>query len=261
MVIDKYFLFYKRPSQYIFAGENHIDIYKSTNKTLQKTKIFENISIFDLNTENFEKIKDELSDAETGIILNSGYFIFNIFEFEKIYLKEKLNREIVEWRVKKVFPENMELYEHDFFRMGKNRILSILFKKDLKEKVEDLFEENQCELIYMGNSTVEVINNIQKTKHTPDLVIEIDRNLSMFIFLSRSLPHYIRKFRSDSDGDIVEEIEKTIHYVKNNYSKTIQTYSIVSNELDSNIDQIRDNLSQLNIKELILKNSERCLFP
>ena len=78
MVIDKYFLFYKKPSQYIFAGEDHIDIYMSENKTLQKIKISENISILDLDVENFKRIKGELAETETGIILNSGYFIFNV---------------------------------------------------------------------------------------------------------------------------------------------------------------------------------------
>ena len=261
MVIDTYFMFYKKPAQYIFSGENHLDLYKTSNKRLNRIKTYENTSIFDLNSSNFEEIKAELDSTETGIILNSGYFIFNIFEFDKIPLRENLLRDIVEWRVKKIFPEDIVHYEHNFFRVSRNKILSILFKKSLREKIEALFEDKLSSLIYMGNSTVEIINNLKNSMFSPDLFIEINRNLSIFVFMTDSIPFYIRKFRSDTPGDIVDEIGKTINFVNNNYSKTTRTCAIISNSIESQIDLIRNEMAGLNIRELSIKNSERLILP
>lgn len=261
VIIDNFFIHYKRPGQYIFAGENYLDIYKYLDKSFQKTRTIENISIFDPGSDNFEGVTRELDAVDTGIILNSAYYIFNIFDFEKIPLREDLQQEIVEWRLRKVFPENIEEYDHQFFKLSKNKILSILFKKSFKEKIEELFTANDLNLIYLGNSTVNIINNVVAQKISPDFFIEIDRDLFIIVFQNRSMPFYIRKFRNENESEVKGEIVKTINYVKNSYSQVPRTYSIISNRSDLDVDLIGDELSKLDIHPQNLKNRENLFLP
>ena len=145
MVIDHFFIRFKTTSQYIYWGENYADIYRmsESDKTFTKIHSFDNVSISKITAYQFQDIARELLKVDTGIILNSGPFIFNIFEFEKLPFQERLKKELVEWRLKKIFPENITEYEHDFFKLDKKRILSVLLKKSLKENIENLFKENE----------------------------------------------------------------------------------------------------------------------
>jgi hypothetical protein len=261
VIIDNFFIHYKRPEQYIFAGENYLDIYKFLNKSFQKTRTIENISIFGPGSDHFESVTQELGAVDTGIILNSAYYIFNIFDFEKVPLRDDRRQEIVEWRLRKVFPEKIEEYNHQFFKLSKNKVLSILFKKNLKEKIEELFTVNDINLIYMGNSTVNIMNNVVTQKTSPDFFIEINRDLFIIVFQNCSVPFYIRKFRNENENEVKGEIVKTINYVKNSYSQVPRTYSIISNRSDLDFDSIGDELSKLDIHLQHLKNRENLFLP
>lgn len=267
VIIENFFIHYKRPPQFVFAGENYLDIYKYVNRSFQKTHSFDNISIFDLTTEGFTPIAKELSLAgatsgiDTGIILNSNSYIFNILDFEKIPFREGLRKEIVEWRLRKVFPENIDDYNHQYYKLAKNKILSILFKKNQKEKIEKLFAKNQVNLIYMGNSTINNISNTLHRKSSPDFFIEIDRNLFVVVFQKHMIPFYIRKFRGGREGDVVSEIVKTINYIKNNYSHSPRTYTIISNRCDLNLEFIKQELLGQEIIALDLKNKDKLFLP
>lgn len=271
VIIENFFIHYKRPAQLVFAGENYLDIYKYVNKTYQKTRSFDSAPIFDLTVESFSAAARELSIAgagggnankiDTGVILNSAYYIFNILDFEKIPLREGLRKEIVEWRLRKVFPENIDDYNHQYHKLDKNKILSILFKKSLKEKVEKLFAQSQVNLTYMGNSTINNIDNVRRQKSSPDFFIEIDRSLFIVVFQKNSLPFYIRKFRGAHEEEVVVEIIKTINYVKNSYSHVPRTYSIISNRCELNIETIKQELLGQEIKALDLKNKEKLFLP
>jgi len=264
MVIDNFFIQYKTPAQYVYWGENYLDIYKASDSGIGfiKTHSFDNASLSEMNTSEFGEIARVLADVDTGIILNSGPFIFNIFEFEKIPWQEGLKRELVEWRLKKVFPENIADYEYDFFKLDKKRILSVLFKKSLKEHIEDLFQENGISLTYMGNSTVEMMNHIVKLKKdAPDFFIEMDKSLSITVFLGQGLPYYIRKFRADQAADIVNEVAKTINFVKNSYARVPRTCSLMIRRSDIELHTVNDELSKMEILPLDLKKNERFIFP
>jgi hypothetical protein len=264
MVIENFFIQHKKPGQYVYWGENYVDIYKASesDKGFIKTHSFDNISLSGMNTSEFGDIARVLLDVDTGIILNSGAFIFNIFEFEKIPWQEGLKRELVEWRLKKVFPENIADYEHDFFKLDKKRIFSVLLKKSLKEHIETLFRENDLSLTFLGNSTVETINHIAKLKKTaPDFFIEMDKSLSITVFLGQSLPYYIRKFRADQVADIVNEVTKTINFVKNSYSRVPRTCSLMIRRSDIELHTVSDELSKMEILPLELKDNEQFIFP
>jgi hypothetical protein len=275
VIIENFFIHYKRPAQLVFAGENYLDIYKYVNNSFQKTRSFDDAPIIDLTAESFGAAARELSVAgggggggggaanaiDTGIILNSAYYIFNIIEFEKIPFREGLRKEIVEWRLRKVFPENIEDYDHRFYKLDKNKILSILFKKSLKEKIEKLFNQSRINLTYMGNSTVNSIDNVLRQKSSPDFFIEIDRSLFIVVFQKHSVPFYIRKFRGEHEDEVVSEVVKTINYVKNSYAQTPRTYSIIANRCRLNLDVVKQELLGQEIRALDLKNKEKLFLP
>lgn len=264
MVIENFFIQYKKPEQYIYWGENYLDIYKASDsdKGFIKTHSFDNVSLSTMNTSEFADMARVLLHVDTGIIMNSGPFIFNIFEFEKIPWQEGLKKELVEWRLKKVFPENIDEYEHHFFKLDKKRILSVLFKKSLKEHIETLFRENGLSLTYLGNSTVETINHIAKLKKdVPDIFIEMDKSLSITVFLGKGLPYYIRKFRAEQAADIVTEAAKTINFVKNSYARVPRTCALMIRRSDIELHTVNDGLSKMEILPLDLKNSEQFIFP
>jgi hypothetical protein len=245
----------------MYGGENYIEVYKRVEGNFKKTKTFEDKSIFDLGRYDIDEIKRECGDMETGIVLNSGYFIFNIFEFDKIPFKEEMRRDLVNWRLQKVFPEEIDLYEHDFFRIDRRKILSVLFKKSLKEKIEKVFDEYGLRVIYMGNSTVEIINNIGKRKPVPDFFVEIDKGLSVMVFSSQSVPFYIRKFRGNKEADIAREVVKTVNFVKSSYENVPSTYSIICGDSDSAFVSVREQLAELNMNELKVDVKKKVFIP
>lgn len=261
MDISKYFINFRKAVQYVFAGENYIDVYKRVDGTLKKTKTFEDKSLLKLDNYDIEEIKRELADVDTGVVLNSANFIFNIFEFDKIPFRENTRRELVNWRLQKVFPEDINLYEHEFFRIDKKKILSILFKKSLKEKIEDMFAGQGINLIYIGNSTVEIMNNMMNLKPAPDFFVEIDKSLSIVVFQAGAVPFYIRKFRSDKETEIAQEIVKTLNFVKSSYENVPTTYSLISTSSASSFDPVREQLTELNMNELSAELKKNLYLP
>ncbi len=267
MAIDNFFIRCKTPAQYIYWGENYVDIFRRSDpgKTFKRTRTFDDISLAKVTADDLRDMAGELLKVDTGIILNSGPFIFNFFEFEKFPFWQNQGRELVEWRLKKVFPENLEEYEHDFFRLNKKRILSILLKKGLKEKIETLTRETGISLTYLGNSTVEIMNHMAGLaglkKNAPDFFVEIDKNLSITVFLDQSLPYYLRKFRSDQAPDIINEVVKTINFVKSSYAKVPRTCSLLVRGSDADLNLVSDELAKMDILPLDLKNKEQFIFP
>jgi hypothetical protein len=266
MVIDSYLIHYKRPNQYLYWGEKGVDIYRLTEtekkqKFFQKIRSIPNISLLDITYEAFQDIRRDLLNEDTGVLFNSGQFIFNIFEFEKIPFQHNLKKDLVEWRLKKVFPENLDDYAHDFFKLSKKRVLSVLFKKSIKVKIEELFHDNDLPLIFMGNSTIEIINQTAKRKTAaPDFIIETDKSLTMLIFLQNGIPYYFRKFRSGNAEGIISEVAKTVNFVKSSYSKIPTTYTLAADPADTDFNFMRDELAKQELRPLDMKNKEQLLF-
>ncbi|MCI0470207.1 MAG: hypothetical protein L0Y73_00950 [Candidatus Aminicenantes bacterium] len=261
MDVTKFFINYRKAAQYIYGGENYIEIYKRQEGSFKKTKTFEKKSLLNVDSYDIEELKKELAPVETGILLNSGYFIFNIFEFDRIPFHEEMRKDLVAWRVQKVFPEDIEQYEHDFFKLDRKKILSILFKKSLKQNLEQLFAGQGIRLLYIGNSTIEIINNVRNLRPAPDFFIEIDKNLCIVVFRGNSVPFYIRKFRSDKEADIAVEIIKTVNFVKNSYQFVPVNYLVVVNSPGFQAETFRGQLSELNLNELTFNYKKKIFLP
>lgn len=256
MVIENFFIHHHMPSQFLYAGEKRVELYKaedmkssgnSSEKGPRKYKTIESFSLTgtDIDADKFLEISRELLDVDTGLVLNSSQFIFNIFEFDKLPWQPGMRRELVEWRLKKVFPENINDYWHEYYRLGRKRVFSILFRKHLKERLEDLFKSNNVSLTYMSNSTVEIINRIAESKNSaPDFFIEVDGPLVIAVFLDKGVPYYVRKFRVDQVEEIAGEAVKTTNYVKNSYSKVPRTYALIADFSETDSHLIRDELAK-----------------
>jgi len=266
MVIDKYFIYYKQPRQYIYWGENYVDVYGmpgTEKKGMKKIKTFQSPSLTDISPEDFKSAVMELPRIDTGLILNSTPFIFNIFDFDKIPFQENLKKDLVEWRLKKVFPENLGEYEHQFPVMTRTRVLSILIKKNLKEKIETLFEENNIPLIGVANSTVESINSMSGMKKScPDFFIEIDKSLTLLVFMEKGVPYYVRKFRAGQAEDLTAETIKTINFVKNSYAKIPRSCLIVADRSHTELDfqMVENQLANVQVGSLGVSDKEKILF-
>lgn len=266
MDINKYFIYYKKPAQYLYWGDDYMDFYgiPGTEKKFKKVKTFNDIALSDISDSDFLAVVRQLPALDTGVILNSSDFIFNIFEFEKIPYKEDLKKDLVEWRLKKVFPESIEDYNHQYYSISSTRILSVLFKKSLKERIETLFHDNDIPLIHIGNSTVELLNHISGLKKSAaDFFIESDKSLNLIVFQEQGVPYYIRKFRSMQDEDLIAEVVRTINYVKSSLSRTPRSYSLMVDRTHSALDLgvIREQLADEKITERQDKEREKLFFP
>jgi len=262
MDITKYFIHFRKPSQYIYAGENYLEVFRLEKNNYRMTGRIDNVSLLNLNSYELGEIKkSQLLDVETGLILNSSQFIFNIFEFDKIPFREKLKQDLVEWRLQKVFPEDVQLYEHSFFPVAKNKILSVLVRQNTKEKIEESFQEAGIDLIHIGNSTVEIIDHLLRKKSSPDFFVEVDNHLAIVVFFNESSPYYIRKFRIDRLEDISAEILKTLNYVKSSYSTVPSTYGMAINIENFEMNSLKEQLSESGLVESNLKISKKIIFP
>jgi hypothetical protein len=261
MGIDNFFLHFRIPRQFICIRDDYFELFEVDGKKVRKVDTVKNISVLDLDAAGFLGLKSKLKDKELGVILNSGHFIFNIFEFDKIPLRENLKRDLINWKIKKVFPENLDQYEHDYYKLDKKRILSILFKRSLKEKIESLASDEEFTITYLGNSTVEIMNNIFRGMQKPDFFLEMDDNLSIIVFQNGSVPFYIRKFRIENMDDVSEELQKTLHFVKNTYSMVPRSYALVSNIAAPLLNTIREKLSSIDIREMDFSNHQGLFLP
>jgi len=261
MDVTKFFIHYRKPSQYIYGGENYLEIYRYERRRHTRVALFEKMSIFDLTGSEAAEVKKSLLPVDTGLVLNSNPFIFNIFEFEKLPFREKVRKELVEWRLQKVFPEAIDQYEHHYFKLNPRRILSVLFKKSLKEKTEETFLANGIRLVFLGNSTIEAMNNVRKHKPAADFFLEIDRNFCLLVFSSQSAPFYIRKFRIDRNADMAGEVVKTVNFVKNSYAVVPRTFSLILDAGNSGAEKIRTELSGAGFKEIPFSSHKKMFLP
>jgi hypothetical protein len=235
------------PRQIIYAGDRHCEIFTLANKKIIQRNRVAGVVLAELASGSWPEIAPQLQPVDTGIILNSEPFIYNFFEFDKLPWSRKLCQELVAWKLQKIFPENIEAYNHQFFRLNKKRIFSILIKKTFLEQIEFLFLEKHMPLIYIGNSTLEILNRLVKLKRPPDFFVEIDDSSCSLVFLNKCLPIYVRKFKNGSRLDMAAEISKTVQFVKNNYGCDPRNYCFIDHQEEISADGIAAELARENL--------------
>ena len=247
MVLNRFLLPERLPRQFIYAGDRHCEIFTLAKNRIIRRQRIAGAVLAEPDAGSWPEITARLQPMDTGIILNSDPFIFNFFEFDKLPWSRKLLGELVDWKLQKIFPENIEAYDHQFFRLNKKKIFSILIKKMLLEQVESLFPEKRMPLIYIGNSTLEILNRLAKLKRPPDFFVEIDNSSCALVFQSKGIPIYIRKFKSGSRSDMAAEISKTVQFVKNSYGCDPRSYFFSDHQEEVSTDGIAEELAGENL--------------
>lgn len=218
------------PGQIVYAGDRHCEIFTLANRRIVHRERIASAALAEPDSGSWPEIAARLQPLDTGIILNSDPFIFNFFEFDKLPWSRKLLGELVDWKLQKIFPENIAAYDHRFFRLNKKRVFSILVKKTLLEHIESLFREKRIPLIYIGNSTLEVLQRLSGRRRPPDFFVEMDDSSCCLVFQNRGVPIYIRKFKSGSQADMAAEISRTSQFVKNNYGCDPRVYFFIDHQ-------------------------------
>ncbi len=257
----KLFVRYRTPVRFFYLGEEYIELYRVQNQHVEKQETCEQISVFEINSDKFREMLDKIpKESETGVILSSSHFIFNILEFDRIPLREHLMKDLIEWKIKKQFPEDINQYENHFFKLDRKKILSILFRKDLKESIENVFTDCQRPLTFFGNSTIEIMNHVFRGKSLPDFFIEIDNGLCIVVFQSHSIPFYIRKFRIERGEEMIDELKKTLRFVASNFGRKPASYALISHN-DEPLTGIQQELGKLELKTLKPDQGKRLFLP
>jgi len=238
------------PRQVVFAGDRHAEIIVLRERGGISRVRVEGASLAEGGERDWAEVLAKLQPGATGVVFSASPFIYNFFEFDKLPWQRKALRELVAWRLQKIFPENIASYDHRFFRLDAKRVLSILVRRSLAEKAEQALRESGLPLIYLGNSTMEILARLQRAKIRPDFFIESDRDSCTMVFLDRRSPVYIRKFKSSSPADAVEEIARTVTFVRDQYGAAARHYCLIDHQDEASAAAMEENLAAADLARL-----------
>ena len=256
MELNKLIIKYRSPGQIIYYGDRTVRLFRFRRGVAEEISSSEKAGTDTLIP---SEVKRDLINVPTGLILNPGHFVFNLLTFDKIPFRKKQKNDLVNWRVEKLFPENIDSYIHEFIQFDKTTILSLLVRSELVRSFDDEFQTIGPGLIYTGNSTIEIINNLRNKKEKPDFFIESDGRIMLAVFFRDRLPVYIRKMRSGKGADTREEIKRTVEFVEKNYGFRPVSCSVIS--ADGPADTIQGELDGMNFKVIAQESSDRMFLP
>lgn len=207
------------PRQVVFAGDRRAEVLRLRGGRVADRVPVPGAALAEGDGDGWEAVFAALASEETGVVFGASPFIFNVFEFDRLPWRRQALRELVTWRLQKIFPENIEAYDHRWFALDRRRVLSVLVRRSLLEETERAFGERRIPLTYVGSSTLQVLGRALGARPAPDLVIERDGAGCTLAFLQGRRPVYIRKFRaaSDSPADAGQEIGRTVSFVRGQY--------------------------------------------
>ncbi len=243
MGLNSFLLPERLPRQVIYAGDRHCEIFILANKRIVQRQRLP-LALSDGEAGRWSEIAARLQPLDTGIILNAEPFIFNFFEFDRLPWSRLLVRELVDWKLQKIFPENIAAYDHQFFRLNSKRIFSVLVKQALLEHLEAAFREKGIPLIRIGSSPLEILERAVRLRRPPDFFVETDDASCCLVFQNQRLPVYIRKFRAASGPETAAEISKTVQFVKNSYRCDPRHYLIVAHQEEPDAADLEAQLAE-----------------
>jgi len=238
------------PRQIIYAGDRYCEVFILAQKRIVQRTRLDGVTLAETDGDRWPEIASRLQPQDTGVVLNSEPFIFNFFEFDRLPWSRKLLRELVEWKLQKIFPENIAAYDHQFFRLNRKRVFSILAKRSFLEHLETLFRESRIPLIFIGSSTLEIMNRMSRLKTVPDFFMEIDEASCSLVFQHQGRPVYIRKFKIASRLETAAEISRTVQFVKSSYGCQARSYFIIDHRQQDAADSLAAELAAENLTRL-----------
>jgi hypothetical protein len=205
------------PRQLVFAGDRRAEVFRLRNGRVAGRVPVAGAALAE--GDGWEAVFAALANEETGVVFGASPFIFNVFEFDRLPWRARMLRELVAWRLQKIFPENIEAYDHRWFALDRRRVLSVLVRRALLDGTEGAFRERGIPLTFIGSSTLQILGRALGARPAPDLVIERDGAGCTLAFLQERRPVYIRKFRaaSESPAEAGEEIGRTVAFVRGQY--------------------------------------------
>ncbi|MCU0236910.1 MAG: hypothetical protein MUC72_07480 [Acidobacteria bacterium] len=224
------FLPERLPRQFVYAGDRHAETVRLRDGRVDGRSRTDGTALADDGGGDWAGVAGALRAEETGVVFNAAPFIYNFFDFDQLPWQRKGLRELVAWRLQKIFPEDIAAYDHRFFVLDRRRVFSILVRRALLERVEEAFHGQRAPLTYIGNSTMEMLARARRAKTAPDFFLERDSAGCCMVFLSRRAPIYIRKFKSGPVADTVEEIGKTVAFVRNQYGIEPRRYWLLDHQ-------------------------------
>jgi hypothetical protein len=238
------------PRQFIYAGDRHCEIFNRGRRGgLQRCRL-DGVTLAEGDGRSWPEIAARLQAQETGVILNADPFIFNIFEFDRLPWSGRLRRELVDWKLQKIFPENIEAYDHRHFRLDGRRIFSVLVRRSTVEHLEALFRASRIPLILIGCSTLEIMNRLARRRR-PDFFVEIDDISCSLVFSDpQGRPVYIRKFRAASRPEAAAEISRTVQFVKSSSGRESRRVLIIDHRGPEAADALAAELAVENLSRL-----------
>ena len=165
--------------------------------------------------------------------------------------------ELINWQIRKLVPEKLENYYHNFFTLKKNSVFSILIKKETKLKIENMFSSAGIAPVYFGCSTIEFLNGLKKRRIDTDLLIEMNGGQATLVFIEKFRPYYIRKIRFQNEDEAIDGLMKTTGFIDKNYGKKIRNAVFCSANPEKNIIN-PDRIGNISIKMI---HSKDILYP
>jgi|GEM_PF-4407871 len=217
------------PQQYLYISANRIRIISAASGRMETTDefYFDPKRLAASTTELTQNLGERLRLVKTGLIFDPHFFIFNLFDFEKIPLSPKTRRTMIEWRLQKVFPEKMDQYSHLYFRTSAKQYFSILISRETHQFWENLLNSLKIPVIFSGNSTVEICNHLFHKQKTPGFFIEVTPTALVTVFCHRRKLLYFRKTKYSIVAEIVDDVLRTLQFINTQYSWKPDSWNLI----------------------------------
>jgi hypothetical protein len=237
------------PEQFLYIGEDYLSIYTRENKKYKRIESFYHYQLMKLTDSEFTNSSRVLNKNNIGIILNSSHFIYNLLDFQKLPIQRRICDEMVVWRLKKIFPDNIENYIHRYYKLSSKRVISILLKNETYKQLDRFGIKNPG---FIGNSTILTWNFALRRRWRnfiafPDLVIETDNSSFVITAQLKGIPFYLRKFKLTNPERFKDEMGKILDFLHSTYKREMKTYRIINHSPDDDLKKIREGLAALNM--------------
>ncbi len=241
------------PPRVFFAGEEKLTFLELAKNRVIRRLEFPPFTPSEPGSLATGEIAREVPPGEAALVLPAGHFIFNVFEFDRVPWRARTRAELIDWKLGKVFPENIDFYHHHAAVLARRHVLSILVRRTLIEQCEEAFHRAGLKLTEIAGTTATAAAVLLSSRKCPDLWLEMDGAANLLFSAHRGRPVYIRKFRSGDVAETVAEVVRTTQYIAGNYQVHPATFQLLS------LDEERKKMVRAGL--LAAGLTEKALFP
>ncbi len=207
MVLTEHIIGYKMPERILLSGKTFLELYR---KEKGKATIQNRWDGGVVNRDVLQSLFRSTGTGDTGVVLSGDKFIYNILEFDKLPVRFNQKKEMVEWRLSKVFPGDPGEYDHQIVTLDRKSVLSVLLPAVIRQNTESSFQEADLKEIYIGNSFLEMCNMFSRSAPN-SMMIELGDGYCVVGF-GKPLT-YVRKFNSPDLNSVIGELDRTAKHI------------------------------------------------